>query len=577
MSSDNIVFQSFRCIKRRLLTKAYQPTIPSVPSLAWFLPISLDNMKNQRRLSKKKTDEHATLHGVMFPPQTYKRREEAVVDEILLSEVSSGFPALNLHLNEIDQSYRHQDTLETSPHSPTSNEPVPVAKNRYLAYLRHTLFTVYRRLFTIVFLVNAVPAIFMATHRRMSFSALATAASTNLFVAVLIRQSFAVTCIFRAAKLVPWSVPLIARRWLAMCYCYGGIHSGTAIAGTIWWIALSIVMLVEQVCKSSASGLRFSCYLAWIVALLLCIIITFALPRLRRKWHNAFELTHRFLTWTSLILFWTQNLLLVSHTVSTTPKHTFFGHLTRTPTFWVLSALTALTIYPWLYVRTWHFTATLLSEHAIRLSFSNTLPPFSVIRLSTSPLMEWHPFATFPSISPTGSPENALLISRAGDWTHRIIQQAHNQAKHTNSSISATRTIPLILSVRLTPQPGVLSLTPLFPRIILLTTGSGIGPCLSSLLLAPQAQSIRLIWCTRNPEATYGQSLLNLVRDLDTSAVIIDTDVRGRPDLARKAWEEYMAFGAEAVFVLGNERTTREVVGQLVRWGVPAFGPVFDS
>jgi ferredoxin-NADP reductase len=133
------------------------------------------------------------------------------------------------------------------------------------------------------------------------------------------------------------------------------------------------------------------------------------------------------------------------------------------------------------------------------------------------------------------------------------------------------------LYTRTTPRAGVLSLTTLFPRVLIVTTGSGIGPSLSSLLHRPPSQHIRLIWSTRSPLATYGASLLALVHRADPEAVIIDTDVMGRPNLVEVAWRECRRMRGEAVFVLGNEGVTRRVVGGLEGRGVPAFGPVWDS
>jgi ketopantoate hydroxymethyltransferase len=59
--------------------------------------------------------------------------------------------------------------------------------------------------------------------------------------------------------------------------------------------------------------------------------------------------------------------------------------------------------------------------------------------------------------------------------------------------------------------------------------------------------------------------------------VVIDTDEMGRPDLVQVAWRCYKEVGAEAVFVLSNERVTRRVVRELEGRGVPAFGPIWDS
>lgn len=127
------------------------------------------------------------------------------------------------------------------------------------------------------------------------------------------------------------------------------------------------------------------------------------------------------------------------------------------------------------------------------------------------------------------------------------------------------------------PRAGVLSLSCLYARVVIITTGSGIGPCLSSLLDRPQHQVARLVWSTRSPRKTYGAEMLALVDQADRDALVLDTDEMGRPDLLQVAFKAYKEMRAEAVFVLSNEAVTRAVVGGLEKRGVPAFGPIWDS
>ena len=41
--------------------------------------------------------------------------------------------------------------------------------------------------------------------------------------------------------------------------------------------------------------------------------------------------------------------------------------------------------------------------------------------------------------------------------------------------------------------------------------------------------------------------------------------------------DTYEDFGAEAVFVVSNKPTTLQLVADLERRGIPAFGPIWDS
>ena len=127
------------------------------------------------------------------------------------------------------------------------------------------------------------------------------------------------------------------------------------------------------------------------------------------------------------------------------------------------------------------------------------------------------------------------------------------------------------------PKAGVLSLSLLFPRVLILTTGSGIGPALSSLLERPAKQQARLIWSTRSPLKTYGADIMQLVDRADPDAIVLDTDHMGRPDLLEVVWRESRRERIDAVFVLSNEKVVRWVVGGLERRGIAAYGPIWDS
>ncbi|KAF3033163.1 hypothetical protein E8E11_001898 [Didymella keratinophila] len=487
----------------------------------------------------------------------------------------------------------------------------PIIRN-----LRYSLFAVYQRLFACIFLLN-LAAVLILLHlcswrysKAFQLNNLATFASSNFLLAILLRQDWLINLLFRTAWLIPWSLPLRVRCIIGRVYCYGGIHSGAAVAGTVWWIAFTCVLSWEGVTLGHYTPLLL--VLTLVISSLLITIVLLSLPRVRARHHDVWELSHRFLGWFSIVLFWAQILLLTCHTSSLLPEHSFVELIVRSPTFWNLIAITALLIYPWLLLRRWTFAATLLSDHALQLSFPNKVHKYSCLVLSDSPLREWHPFATFPSPLPgssslsgegKGEMGNSLVVSAAGDWTKSLIatvreksrkQREEPAIKRLSEDENARRhdfsircdgrndssrhdTVAMRFYVKSHPRAGVLSLSCLYKRVLILTTGSGIGPCLSSLLDRPSAQVARLVWSTRSPLQTYGQDMLTLVEKADPNALVLDTDAMGRPDLLSVAWRVYQAMEAEAVFVLSNESVTRKVVGGLERRGVPAFGPIWDS
>jgi hypothetical protein len=484
--------------------------------------------------------------------------------------------------------------------SVSQTKVVPKPSTRLVRVVRHirfTVFTVYQRLFTLVFICNLIAAVVLYQQRGQLFhlNTLAALASSNFLVAILIRQDVVVNLIFRTAWLVPWSLPLSVRRMVTRVYCYGGIHSGAAVAGTLWWVIFTVMMSWQAVDR----GIYTPALLVLTLSLstLLIIIIALALPAMRDRFHDSFELSHRFLGWSSIALFWVQLFLLIQYTSTTSvpgiPVSTLILH---SPTAWNLLFMTALLIYPWLRLRRWTFTARVLSSHALLLTFPQKVHKFSCLTISDSPLKEWHPFATFPSTTPslsstpdsnptttttttttTPPPQTSLVISSAGDWTRSIITS-------TTLALAATSqpSIPLRLYVKSHPVAGVLSLSCIFRRVVILTTGSGIGPSLSSLLDRPPTQFARLIWSARAPLATYGADMLALVARADADALVLDTSADaqgagGRPDLLAVAARVYAEVGAEAVFVLSNRAVTGRVVRGLVAEGIPAFGPIWDS
>jgi hypothetical protein len=512
--------------------------------------------------------------------------------------------------------------LEKVPY--TTQQLPPKRHHPIIRRLRYTLFAVYQLLFTLIFLLNLACVLILLhlcswnTSTAFQLPNLATFASSNFLLAILFRQDWLVNILFRAAWLVPWALPLRVRRVVGRVYCYGGIHSGAAIAGTGWWVAFTGMFSWEAVNQEKYTPELL--VLTLVIASLLIAIVVLSLPGVRRRYHDMWEMSHRFLGWASVALFWAQILMLTHYTsTSISSEHgheqSFTDLIIRTPTFWNLIAITLLLAYPWMRLRRWTFVATPLSDHALQLSFPNKVHKYSCLVLSNSPWKEWHPFATFPSPLPGSSSHsgegkeemgNSLVVSAAGDWTRSLIttvreKSRHQRASSVRSSVSKTKgdeagyermkdfctndsTVKMQFYIKSHPRAGVLSLSCLYKRVLILTTGSGIGPSLSSLLDRPvhpsdpsKHQIARLIWSTRSPLATYGPQILDLVHEADPDALVLDTDAMGRPDLLSVAWRVYQEMAAEAVFVLSNEKVTREVVGGLERRGVPAFGPIWDS
>ena len=127
--------------------------------------------------------------------------------------------------------------------------------------------------------------------------------------------------------------------------------------------------------------------------------------------------------------------------------------------------------------------------------------------ISDNPLMEWHSFATVRIPGQTG---HSLIVSRAGDWTTKQIEQPPTQ-----------------LWVRGIPTCGFLHILPLFKRAVLVATGSGIGPCASFIF--EQRSTFQLLWTAPDVRQTFGDDLVDSVIKSAPGAVIYGACIPSEP------------------------------------------------
>ncbi|KFY64997.1 hypothetical protein V496_02885 [Pseudogymnoascus sp. VKM F-4515 (FW-2607)] len=444
---------------------------------------------------------------------------------------------------------------------PKALHPLPVKRQHPIVRnLRHTYWAVYQRLFSVVTILNAIAfvCIFTAvdTSKPELLSSLATAAATNILVAILMRQEYVINFIFKTCWMIPHRAPLRLRRMLAKVYEFGGMHSGAAFCSTAWFIAYSSILTKDMV----NGAVRFPAMLAvaWVLVFLLILIIATAMPMFRMAHHNSFEVIHRIVGWTALALFWAELFLyaIAVQRIYTSDTPAYGLILIREPAFWLLAVTTACIIWPWLFLRKLAIKPEKFSDRAIRLHFTGyKVPPFCGIRLSKSPLLEWHAFACIANDN-----GGSVLISSGGDWTRDCIANP-----------------PPYYYVKGIPVTGVLNMAQAFRLSVIVTTGSGIGPCLSYLAGVGRQGTCRMIWSAPNPWANYGADICDAVTKVDPNAMIINTESSGRQDLASLTYQMYIDSGAEAVFVISNPRVTKKIVYAMESRGVPAFGPVWDS
>ncbi|MGB1251554.1 MAG: hypothetical protein ACPG8W_13135 [Candidatus Promineifilaceae bacterium] len=424
---------------------------------------------------------------------------------------------------------------------------------------KHYTFSQYRRLVALVVVVNLGLLVYGITRggwwsgNGAALGTLSNLVIGNMALTVLIRQQYVINLLFKIATSIPTSWPLAIRWSAGKVYHFGGLHSGSAGAATVWFAILIGSMFIDLANGVVSVSLATVAVTIVLLALLVAIFST-ALPPIRSRYHDSFEVMHRFGGWASVLLFYVQTGLFVNDQRGSV---SFGSALLDSFGFWVLLVLTVSIILPWLRLRKVPVKIERPSNHVALVRFDYGVKPFagSSTTVSRNPLVEWHSFANVPSPQEDGF---RLTISRAGDWTGSLIDD-----------------MPSHVWVKGIPTAGVGNIDKLFKRVVWVATGSGIGPTLPHLLA--QEVPAHLVWSTRTPRKTYGDGLVDEILAVQPNATIWDTTANGKPDMVKLTYAAVQAFDAEAVIVISNQKLTRQVVYGMEARGIPAYGAIWDS
>ena len=376
-------------------------------------------------------------------------------------------------------------------------------------------------------------------------------------ITLLFRQENFVNLLYEIATCVPLSTPLFIRRRLALVFHYGGGHSGAGVAAVTWYF-LYTALATKEFAETKEPAQIANVVTSYILVVMFFIILAGAHPHFRVRYHDRFEMMHRFAGWTALVTFWVHTVT-AANIYAKREKVPLGMYLVHSPNFWTFLVSTMCSVLSWARLRRRDVFPEVLSDHAIRLHFKyTTMPPFYGLKVSDHPLTEWHAFATIPDDDGSGPNGFSVVVSNAGDWTKRTIQNP-----------------PKKLWVRGYPLHGLLYTSRLFRKIVVVATGSGIGPCLS--LLYADVTPRRILWSTPHPETTYGPKVVDAVLKADPDAVIWNTRTQGRPDMVAMTWALVSESKAEAVFIISNPKVTRKVVFGMKSRGIAAYGAIFDS
>ena len=386
----------------------------------------------------------------------------------------------------------------------------------------------------------------------------ASASSANLMIAILFRQENFVNLCYEIAVFVPHSLPISIRRRLAKVFYYGGAHSGSGTAAVVWFILYTAVSTKDYIRAPNRDEL-VPLVMSYFLVAMFVFIVGVSHPRFRVMFHDYFEAVHRFSGRISLIVFWIHNGLASRNSARQENISTGL-YIVRSPNFWFFCVATFCMLLSWSRLRRRTVYPEILSDYAIRLHFKyRPMQPFYNLKLSTSPLFKWHEFATIPDEDVNGKINGfSVVVSNVSIWTKETI---------TNPSTK--------LWVRGYPLHDPLYTSKLFKRIVVVATGSGIGPCLS--LFYANATPCRVLWSCPHPETTYGPNIMDSVLKADPNAIVWNTRTLGRPDMVSLTYKLVLESNAEAVFIISNPIVTQKVVNGMETKGIPAYGTIFDS
>ena len=376
-------------------------------------------------------------------------------------------------------------------------------------------------------------------------------AMINILIVALVRNELFLNGLYPAAVKIARGprVPIWIKNSVTFGLLYiGGIHAGCGVASVMW---LTVALADLEV--------RIPDHEHWTVlalagALLVQIvsICVLAIPTIRRKRHDLFEYSHRFVGWSALLTLWAFVLV----TINSPDEPLLLDSALRSPEFWLAVLTTGLIFSPWLTVRKVQVQSRALSSAVVQITFAGGSRPGSFGRISRHLLTDWHSFA----LVSTGrmATSHSMIISGVGDFTNEL-----------------ARTPPSVLYVRKVSYPGLPYCLSMYRRSIIIASGAGMAPYVSALSDQPY-ERFRLIWIGRSFRECFGDELCDTIFRWQ-NLLLVDTANGRRPDLVSLAIDNYRSFEADAIFVGSNPQGTSQILSGCRALNIPAFGPSRDS
>jgi hypothetical protein len=294
-----------------------------------------------------------------------------------------------------------------------------------------------------------------------------------------------------------------------------------------------------------------------------CMILP-ALAPIRSRWHNLFEATHRFCGW-AVIFSLIAHLCVLHARPQGLPARNF-------QVVWAVSgmtiALVVMIFYHWFLIRPHRASLECPSAALTVARLPGTVVAGTFVRVSTSPLLEWHAFScALPDAASVeaGEPKFAILMAGAGDWTKRLAASVADGSAPAKLWVRRVRPPGFMYSIKSYRRAGL--------RVVAVATGAGIAPVLPHIV--ESAQLIHVVWIGRDHRRSYGSQICEVLFGLP-EVTIFDSGVSGRPDF-QVALAAYVSFQASALFVVSNDAFTKICMSESAKRGIPCFGATRDS
>lgn len=387
---------------------------------------------------------------------------------------------------------------------------------------------------------------------------------SNILVAVLVRNELILHVLYRLAVWISVKIPYLKYYFNSSVHYIGGVHASCATWGFLWLIIDELRQLGDpsDPLSTATSSDPISITTSSILLTLLFIIILTALPPLRHKLHDTFEISHRYLGWAclSLLVLHQARFQFMITLNQAYPPET----LLTNPVLLMIALMIFSVFLPWVTLERFEdYTIDCPSPGVLVLTIPGMADVGTFARISIDGI-EWHSFSVAGVYFDQQTHESRLrlVIGAAGDWTKSLIDRIHKN------------NLPKCIWIRRVKPPGFMFSINAYSRVLIITTGAGIAPALP--YLASKGHKVCLLWIGNDHRETYGEDIWLMVTAHPRHR-IYDTGLYGRPDIENLAIQTAKEFKVQAVFCVSNKPVTQKVVKICLSKGIPAYGATWDS